>query len=102
MALRGKIWYNVAVRWRSMTPISNYKKFLTELVRKHMAILGPNISRDAALQVPGLSIDSSGEVTDITGDPILVLQDLVNGYMTLCAPVTQLILYNLLEAAPDI
>lgn len=85
-----------------MTPISNYKRFLTELVRKHMAILGPNISRDAALQVPGLTIDASGEVTELQGDPLLILQDLVNGYTALCAPVTQLILYNLLEAAPDI
>lgn len=85
-----------------MTPISNYKKFLTELVRKHMVVLGPNIARDIALQVPGLTIDASGEVTEITGNPLLVMQDLVNGYTNLCAPVTQLILYNLLELASEI
>jgi hypothetical protein len=85
-----------------MTPISNYKKFLTELVRKHMAILGPNIVRDAALQIPGLDIDASGEVTDIQGNPALVLEDLVNAYKGLSAPVSQLVLYNLLQQFPDI
>ncbi len=67
-----------------------------------MAILGPNISRDVALQIPGLVIDASGEATEVTGDPLLVLQDLINGYTGLSAPVSQLILYELLEAAPDI
>lgn len=85
-----------------MTPISNYKKFLTELIRRHMAILGPNISRDVALQVTGLAINATGEVTDITADPLLVMQDLINGYMVLSAPVTQLIVYTLLEEAPNI
>jgi hypothetical protein len=85
-----------------MTPISNYKKFLTDLVRRHMAILGPNISRDVALRVPALAIEASGEVSEIAGDPLLVMQDLVNGYTALSAPVTQLVLYDLLEANPAI
>ncbi len=87
---------------RKMTPISNYKKFFTELIRRHMAILGPNISRDVALQATGLAIDATGEATDITGDPLLVMQDLVAGFMDLSAPVTQLILYALLEEMPAI
>ena len=85
-----------------MTPISNYKKFFTELVRKHMAILGPNIARDVALRVSGLTIDASGEATDIQGDPLMILQDLIDSYTSLCAPVTQLVLYGLLEASPAI
>jgi len=67
-----------------------------------MAILGPNISRDVALQVAGLNIDASGEVTEITGETLLVMQDLINGFMALSAPVTQLILFNLLEEMPAI
>jgi len=67
-----------------------------------MAILGPNISRDVALQVTGLVIDASGEATEIKADPLLVLQDLVNGFMALSAPVTQLILYALLEEMPAV
>lgn len=67
-----------------------------------MAILGPNIARDTALRVAGLTINGTGEVTQIDGDPLLVMQDLVNGLMTLSAPITQMVLYGLLEAYPDI
>jgi hypothetical protein len=85
-----------------MTPISNYKKFFTELIRRHMAILGPNIARDVALQVTGLTIDASGEATEVTADPLLVMQDLINGFMALSVPVTQLVLYALLEEMPAV
>jgi|GEM_PF-933360 len=85
-----------------MIPISNYKNFFTELVRRHMAILGPNIARDVALRVPALDIAASGEVIAIDGDPVMVLQDLFRGYSALSAPVAQLVLYDLLEANPAI
>ncbi len=67
-----------------------------------MAILGPNIARDLALQIPGLTIDASGEITDIQGDPVLITEDLFNGYKGLSSQVSQLILYNLLETFPDV
>lgn len=85
-----------------MIPIQKYKRFLSDLIRRHMLILGPNIARDVAFGVEGLSIDSSGDVSDIKGDQLLVMQDLIAGYTNLCAPVTQLITYQLLEQYPDI
>jgi hypothetical protein len=33
---------------------------------------------------------------------MLILKDLVDSYMTLCAPVTQLIFYALLQEFPDV
>lgn len=85
-----------------MIPTQNYKKFLSELIRRHMLILGPNIARDVAFGVQGLTIDSSGDVSAIAGDQLLITQDLIGGYTNLCAPVTQLITYQLLEQYPDI
>ena len=85
-----------------MIPISNYKKFVTELVRRHMSILGPNIARDVALHVPGLTIDASGEATDISSDPLLVIKDLANGFDRLSGQVSQLLLYTVLEEHPDV
>jgi len=72
------------------------------LIRRHMLILGPNIARDVAFQVQGLSVDSSGDVSGISGDQLLITKDLIGGYMNLSAPVTQLIAYQLLEQYPDI
>ena len=58
-----------------MVPIQNYKKFLTEFVRKHMVILGPNIAVETANLVQGLEVDNSGEVLRLEGTSNLVLQD---------------------------
>ena len=85
-----------------MIPTQKYKKFLSDLIRRHMLILGPNIARDVAAGVRGLFIDSSGEVSRLDGDQLLITKDLVGGYMNLSAPVTQLITYQLLEQYPDI
>ncbi len=85
-----------------MIPIQKYKRFLSDLIRRHMLILGPNIARDVAFSVEGLVIDNSGDVSELKGDQLLITQDLIAGYTNLCAPVTQLITYQLLEQYPDI
>ncbi len=85
-----------------MIPTQKYKQFLSELIRRHMLILGPNVARDVAYLVVGLFIDSSGEVLELKGDQLLITKDLIGGYNNLSAPVTQLITYQLLEKYPDI
>lgn len=85
-----------------MVPTQNYKKFLTEFIRKHMLIFGPQIAQSVASRVHGLTVDQTGEVTDLKGDAILILEDLVNAYYALCQPVTQINLSSLLEQYPAI
>ncbi len=93
---------NVRLIPKQMVPIQNYKKFFTELVRKHMIIFGPNIATETAASVEGLRVDSSGEVTEISGTPHLILQNLINQYQQLSAPVTFLNAALLFEKYPDI
>lgn len=85
-----------------MIPIQKYKNFFSDLIRRHMLILGPNIARDVATRTAGLAVNQSGEVQDIKGDPLLILKDLLTGYRNLSDPVTQLVAYQLLEQYPGI
>ncbi len=85
-----------------MVPIQSYKKFLTELVRRHMVIFGPNIALDIARSVDGLKVDSTGEVIDLHGSPVLVLQKLVSIYQELSEPVVLMQFRLLLEKYRDI
>ncbi len=85
-----------------MVPIQNYKKFLTELIRKHMIIFGPNIARETAASIEGLTVNPSGEVTDLKGTPILILENLMKEYQKLSVPITLLNLSLLLDQNPDI
>jgi tetrahydromethanopterin S-methyltransferase subunit C len=85
-----------------MVPAQTYKKFFTELVRRHMVIFGANIARDIASQTTGLKVDSTGEVTDISGSPVAILQMLVSQYQELSEPVALLQLRLLLNEYKDI
>jgi hypothetical protein len=85
-----------------MVPTQTYKKFLTELVRKHMVIFGPNIACDIAMAVPGLEVSSTGEVMTITGSPVEILQKLVSRYQELSEPVALLQFRMLLDQYRDI
>ncbi len=81
-----------------MVPAQQYKKFLTELVRRHMVIFGANIAREIAASIPGLTVDETGEVTAITGQPLGALQKMISRYQELSEPVVLLQLRLLLTS----
>ena len=85
-----------------MVPVQTYKKFLTELVRRHMVIFGTNIGREIAGSIPSLTVDQTGEVTAINGSPVEAVQKLVSKYQELSEPVVFLQLRLLLDKYPNI
>ena len=85
-----------------MVPVQTYKKFITELVRRHMVIFGPNIAREIAMTIPGLQVSETGEVTGITGAPLTALQKLIGKYQELSEPVALLQFRMLLDQYADI
>ncbi len=85
-----------------MVPVQTYKKFLTELVRRHMVIFGANIGRDIAASVQGLTVDDTGEVLAISGQPLAALQKLISRYQELSEPVALLQFRLLLDQYSDI
>lgn len=85
-----------------MVPAPTYKKFLTELVRRHMVIFGPNIVYDIAHSVSGLTVDSTGAVTAIAESPIVTVQKIVTLFQELSEPVALLQFRLLLDKYPDI
>lgn len=67
-----------------------------------MIIFGPNIARETADNIPGMGVDATGEVTDLSGTPTLILDNLFKEYQKLSKPITVLNLSLLLDAYPDI
>lgn len=80
----------------------SYKKMLTDLIKKQMLMLGPNIALDKARKVPNLVISDEGEVLDMAGDPRVVLKGVANEYMALSGQIAQMTLNTLLEKYPGI
>jgi hypothetical protein len=85
-----------------MVPIQTYKKFITELVRRHMVIFGPNIAKEIASSIPGLRVNETGEVTAIAGAPLEAMQKLMGRYQELSEPVALLQFRLLLDQYADI
>lgn len=63
--------------------IGDYQKLLTEVIKKQIVILGPDITLVKARNVPGLTVADDGTVTAISGDPQLLTQKLVEQFMEL-------------------
>jgi hypothetical protein len=85
-----------------MVPVQTYKKFLTELIRRHMIIFGPYIAKDIASSIPGLTVNTTGEVTSIAGPPLEAMQKLMGKYQELSEPVALLQFRQLLDQYADI
>lgn len=63
--------------------VQEYKKLLTDVIKKQIVILGPDITLVKARNVRGLSIADDGSVTDMQGDPQELIKQLVDQFVQL-------------------
>lgn len=80
----------------------NYKKLITEIIRKQMDILGPDMALRKTANISGLKVSESGEVESLSGDPKEILQKLVDEYVALSGEIVKNILNPLFQKYPDI
>jgi hypothetical protein len=81
---------------------TDYNKLITEIVKKQVDILGPDIAINKANKVAGLSVSDTGEVKSISGDPQAILQNLVNEYISLSGEIVKNILGPVFAKYPNI
>ncbi len=80
----------------------DYRNLITEIIRKQMDILGPEIATAKAAKVEGLKVSSSGEAEEVKGNPDEVLQKLVNEYIALSGEIVKNILEPVFAKYPEI
>lgn len=80
---------------------SDYKKLLTEVIKKQMVILGPDITLAKARNVKGLKVDQDGTVSEISGSPQELIQDLINQFVELSGLIVQKTMEPLLANLPQ-
>lgn len=79
-----------------------YKQILTEIVKKQIVILGPQIAVLKARNVPGLKVSDSGEVEDVSGSEQIVLQKLIDSYVALSGEIVKNAVNSIFEKYPAI
>ena len=79
-----------------------YRKALTELIQKHMVILGPNIAVDRARKVPGIKVSDEGEVLAMGGDSVMVFKGVMNEFRALSEYVFGITMAALVKKYPQL
>ncbi|RJQ36513.1 hypothetical protein C4559_05100 [Candidatus Microgenomates bacterium] len=85
-----------------MLPQTDYKKLLTEVIKKQIIILGPDITLTKARNVAGLTIADDGSVLEITGDPQVLTQKLIEQFTELSGLIVKKTMEPLLSSFPGL
>ncbi|MCX6720171.1 MAG: hypothetical protein NTV36_03650 [Candidatus Staskawiczbacteria bacterium] len=81
---------------------SQYISLISEIIAKQAVILGPDIAILKAKNVLGLSIDESGKVNDIKGDPSAAVEQLIDEYVQLSGQIVKSAMSSIFTKYPDI
>lgn len=86
-----------------MQPKTNedYKKLLTDVIKKQIVILGPGITLAKARNVKGLTVADDGTVTEIEGSPQELIQGLIDQFVQLSGLIVKKTMEPLLSEYPD-
>ena len=80
----------------------DHKKLLTDVIKKQIVILGPDITLVKARNVRGLTVADDGSVTEMTGDPQEVTKQLIDQFMELSGLIVKKTMEPLLSAYPSL
>lgn len=84
----------------SPTTDTDYKKLFSELIKKQMLVLGPDITLAKVKNVIGLTVDVNGEVIKLEGDPQQMLQGLINQFVELSGLIVKKTMESILTSYP--
>lgn len=80
----------------------DFRQLLTDVVKKHVVILGPDIALLKARNVKGMTVAPDGTVTTIVGDPRVVLQSLIHEYVALSGLIMKKAMEPILAKYPSL
>ena len=85
-----------------MNELEQYKALISEVIKKQIIILGPDIAVLKARNVADLTIDKDGTVTDIKGDPADALEKLIDTYVELSGQIVKNALGSIFTKYPAV
>lgn len=85
-----------------MEDSNRYRNIISDLIKKQMVMLGPNVALGQARKINTMSVADDGTVTDIVGDPQTVLQSIAKQYMALSGAIAQMTLESILAKYPEV
>ncbi|MEK7635274.1 MAG: hypothetical protein AAB446_02495 [Patescibacteria group bacterium] len=84
------------------TSNADYKQILSEIIKKQIVILGPQIALIKARGVEGLQVADDGTVTEVNGPEQVVLQKLIDEYVALSGEIVKNAVNSIFQKYPSI
>lgn len=81
---------------------ADYKQMLTEIIKKQIIILGPQIAVLKARGVPGLKVADDGTVIGVDAPEQVILQKLIDEYVALSGEIVKNAVNSIFEKYPSI
>lgn len=82
--------------------MNDYKKVISEIVRKQIEVVGPTIALAVARKVPTIKLAQDGTTLEIIGDPKIAFEQVVEAYITFSGEISKMILKSVMKSYPDI
>lgn len=79
-----------------------YKQVITEIIKKQIVILGPQMAVFKARNVPGLKVADDGTVTSVEGPEQVILQKLIDEYVALSGEIVKNAVNSIFKKYPSI
>lgn len=80
----------------------DYKSLFTQLIKKQMLVLGPDITLLKARNVTGITVNNNGDVQKIEGDPKVLIQELINQFVALSGMIVKKTMESILASYPGV
>ena len=81
---------------------TDYKQMLSEIIKKQVVILGPQIALLKARGVEGLKVSDDGTVVEVNGPEQVVLQKLIDEYVALSGEIVKNAVNSIFKKYPSI
>jgi len=75
----------------------DYKEVLTEVIKKQMIILGPDITIAKVKGIPGVVVSDDGTISDVAGDPKQITKEMEEAFTDLAGSVVKKIMEPLIN-----
>lgn len=82
------------------TSEEDYKKLISEMIKKQILILGSEITLSKIKGIQGLTVTDAGDVTAIQGEPQKILQDIINAFVDLSGLIVKKTMESILVTYP--
>lgn len=85
-----------------MNELEQYKALMSEVIKKQIIIIGPDIAVLKARNVQELTVSDDGDISSIKGDPAVALEKLIDEYVELSGLIVKNALGSIFTKYPAV